>query len=150
MKNTIRFALLSVILLATLPRAAAQDYSKEVAAFTQTFTRHYNLGDASGLKGLFWSEAVRADPDGNTFEGAAAIGTQYAGFFQAFTAQVDLRVVKITALPDNQMIVSGTYTVQATEKVTGDAILQSGKYLNTLVKKDGAWKIGRMVLAAGE
>jgi len=149
MKKQIKFSLFFAALLcaAFIPALNAQDVDKEMAAFAQQFQDAYNKEDHATLKTFYTADAKRVAKDGSTITGAEAIGAFWEAQFKGADATLVLTLQGVV-WKDNvhAYVASGTYHVTGVS-AKGDKIDISGKYANTMLKVDGAWKISESVLA---
>lgn len=125
----------------------AQDVDKEMAAFAQQFQDAYNKEDHATLKTFYTDDAKRVAQDGSTISGAEAIRVFWETQFQGADVTLVLTPQNV-AWRDflHAYVASGTYQVTGTT-AKGEAINLSGKYANTMLKVNGAWKISESVLS---
>lgn len=148
MKKQIKFSLFFAALFcaAFTPVLNAQDVDKDMAAFTQRFQEAYNKEDHATLKTYYTADAVRVAADGTTITGADAIGAFWEAQFKG--ADVTLVLTPQSVVwKDNvhAYVASGSYHVTGTS-ANGEKIDVSGKYTNTMLQENGAWKIARTML----
>jgi uncharacterized protein (TIGR02246 family) len=122
----------------TPARAQASDpaVDKLVADWTAAFAK----GDARALASLYTDTAVRSSQDGGTTIGRAAIEKEFAA---NFTGPWKGATIKITpgshqAVSADVAVNAGTWVVSGTGP-DGQAMTMKGRYVNTIVKKGGAW-----------
>ncbi len=129
------------------PALNAQDVDKEMTAFVQQFQDAYNKEDHATLKTFYTADAKRVAKDGTAISGAEAIGAFWEAQFKGADATLVLTSQSVV-WKDNvhAYVASGTYQVTGTT-AKGDKIDLSGKYVNTMLKVNGAWKISESVLA---
>jgi uncharacterized protein (TIGR02246 family) len=121
------------------PRLAADD-----AAFQQlasTYEAAFNKGDVKGVARLYTADALRIMPDGRFLTGLPAIEKSYveafAGPFKGAT--LTLRPGTSRTLTSDVALIEGTY------EVATPAGPIKGRYLNTLMRQGGAWKLASVV-----
>lgn len=143
MKAQKMFGMLFLVLLFTAFAVPtwAQDTKKEVEAFAKTFQDTYNKADHAGLAKLCAKEVVVTNPDGTTATLTnAQMGENYAKGFANADLQITITVGEITTLPDGKVKVTGTTTLLAVNKKTGEKKTQKSTYENMAVKEIGEWK----------
>ena len=124
----------------------AQDLDQEMVAFAQQFQDAYNKEDHATLKTFYTDDAKRLAKDGTAITGAEAIGAFWAEQFKGSDATLTLKQQSV-GWKDNlhAYVASGTYHVSGTT-VKGDKFEISGKYINTMLKQNGVWKIAESAL----
>jgi uncharacterized protein (TIGR02246 family) len=115
-------------------RASAPSIRRSWTAFTAA----YNKGDAAGIGAIYAEDALRVAPDGTVLSGRAAVQQNYGA---SLAGPMKGASIKLTATESRQLtpdihVVVGTYEITG-----GQAGSVSGKYINTLVRKDGTWRI---------
>ncbi len=148
MKKQIKlnFFFAALLFAAFTSASYAQDVDKEMAAFAQQFQDAYNKEDHATLKTFYTTDAKRVAKDGSTITGAEAIGAFWEAQFKGTDATLVLTQQSV-AWKDvlHAYVASGTYHVTGVS-AKGDKIDISGKYANTMLKVDGAWKISESTL----
>ena len=111
---------------------------KLAADWAATFAK----GDAKALAGFYTDNAVRVTPDSGTVVGKAAIEKEFAAAFAGpwKGAKIVIKVGSIQQATPDLAVNEGTYEVTGTGP-DGKPIVQKGAYLNTVMKKGGAWII---------
>jgi ketosteroid isomerase-like protein len=140
------FFLAALFCAAFTPMLNAQDVDKEMAAFAQQFQDAYNKEDHAALKTFYAADAKRIAKDGSAINGADAIAAFWEAQFKGSDATLAL-VQESVVWKDNvhAYVTHGTYHVTGVS-AKGDKIDISGKYANTMLKVDGAWKITESAL----
>jgi len=110
----------------------------EYQKLMDSFTAAYNKGDGAGVAAHYVEKAVRVGPDGSVQSSRAAIQETYsqylAGPFKG--AKIALTASEMRELTPDVRVVVGTFDI------TGASVGPlSGKYVNTLVREGGQWKI---------
>lgn len=102
----------------------------------------FDKGDAKTLAGYYTENAVRASREGGTVIGRAAIEKEFtANFAGAWKgAKIAITVGKTYPAGTGVAVSEGTWEVTATGP-DGKPMPLKGTYINTLVKKSGAWVI---------
>lgn len=149
MRKHIQCSLFFTALLcaAFTPVLNAQDVDKEMAAFVQQFQDAYNKEDHATLKTFYTDDATRVAKDGTSITGAAAIGAFWEAQFKGADATLALTLQSVV-WKDNvhAYVANGTYHVTGTS-AEGAKIDASGKYANTMLRVNGAWKISESMLS---
>jgi uncharacterized protein (TIGR02246 family) len=120
-------------------QSAGPEYQKVMDAFTAA----YNKGDAAGIGAIYAEDGLRVAPDGTVLSGRAAIQQSYGALLAGPMkgARIALTATESRELTPDVRVVVGTY------EITGGQTPLSGKYINTLVRKDGQWRIaGNMAM----
>jgi uncharacterized protein (TIGR02246 family) len=109
------------------------DYQKVMDAFTAA----YNKGDAAGIGAIYAADALRVAPDGTVLSGRDAIQQNYGA---GLAGPMKGASIKLTATESRQLT-PDIHVVVGTWEITGGQGPLSGRYINTLVRKDGKWQI---------
>jgi uncharacterized protein (TIGR02246 family) len=120
--------------------SVSPDYQKVMTAFTEA----YNKGDAAAIGAIYAQDALRVAPDGSLHSGRAAVQQDYGASLGGPNkgASIKLTATESRQLTPDIQVVVGTWEVSG---VQGGPV--SGKYLNTLVRRDGRWQIvGNMAM----
>lgn len=137
-----RIALLIAAIVALSSVSAAQKPDAEIDALTRTYEQAFNKGDAKALAVLYVKDAVRLGPDGQLLTGQAAIEKQYGTAFGG-----DAKGAKLTLNPGRvQEVTSDVRIAEGTYQVTGGSMPGSGRYVNTLVRQGGQWRLASVVV----
>ena len=103
----------------------------------------YNKGDAQALGALFTDNALRLASDGRVLAGRAAIekdaATALAG--ERRGSQAAIQVGRTQQLTPDVALVEGTF------EVTGASTPVKGRYLLTVVRDSGRWRIASITTA---
>jgi len=121
-------------------RAQAKDPALEklVADWTAAFVR----GDAKTLAGFYTENAVRASQEAGTVIGRAAIEKEFTANFAGpwKGATIAITIGKTYPVGADIAVAEGTWQVSGTGP-DGKPMTLKGHYVNTIVKKAGAWVI---------
>lgn len=122
----------------------AQKPDAETEVLTRTYEQAFNKGDAKALGALYAKEAVRMNPDGQMLYGQAAIEKHWATLFQGEGkgAKLALKSGRMQQVSPDVRIIEGTY------EVTGGKMPGSGRYVNTVVREGGQWRLASVVVMA--
>jgi uncharacterized protein (TIGR02246 family) len=135
---------LSVAVLATgLTPATAQTKDPALDKLVADWSAAFGRGDAKALGSLYTDNAIRVSPDGGTVLGRAAIEKEFAGHFAGpwKGATIKILVGSVQPLGPDAAAAEGTYEVTP-KGPDGKALPPvKGRYLNTMVKKNGAWML---------
>lgn len=121
-----------------LAQAKDPAMDKLAADWAATFAK----GDAKALAGFYTENGVRVTPEGGTVVGRAAIEKEFAAALAGpwKGAKIAIHVGSIQHLTADIAVNEGTYEVMGTGP-DGKPLSVKGSYLNTIVKKGGAWVI---------
>jgi uncharacterized protein (TIGR02246 family) len=134
----------SVALLAagSVPlRAQAKDPALEKLA--ADWAAAFAKGDAKTLASYYTENAIRMTPEGGTLVGRAAIekefATNVAGPWKG--AKIAIKLGSTHSVGADVAVNEGTWEVSGATGPDGKPLSLKGNYLNTIVKKGGAWMI---------
>ena len=126
----------------TYPTPAAQKPDADIEALTRSFEQAFNRADAKGVAALYTKDAVQLTPDGQLLTGQAAIEQHHAKLFagSAKGAKLALKPGRTHEVTSDVRISEGTY------QVTGGSMPGTGRYVNTLVRQGGQWRLASVVV----
>jgi uncharacterized protein (TIGR02246 family) len=127
-----------VVALSAVPAAARQATDADVDKIVQAFMAAYNKADAATLASFYTDDATRVTPDGGVHTGKAAIQKSFA---DAFAGPMRGAMIKITTSQVRQINPDVRIAVGTWETTGGAGGPASGKYINTVVRQGGTWKI---------
>lgn len=135
-------AVLAALLAASVAPAQAQSTDPALDKLAKDWAAAFAKGDAKTLAGLYTENAVRVTTDGGMVAGREAIekefAANFAGPWKGASIKINLGATK-TLNPDTA-VVEGTYEVTGAKTPEGEpAPPMKGRYLNTIVKKEGSW-----------
>jgi uncharacterized protein (TIGR02246 family) len=113
--------------------SVSPDYQKVMDAFTAA----YNKGDAAGIGAIYAADGLRVAPDGTVLSSRDAIQQNYGA---GLSGPMKGASIKLTATESRQLT-PDIHVVVGTWEITGGQMPLSGKYINTMVRKDGTWQI---------
>jgi uncharacterized protein (TIGR02246 family) len=127
---------------ATLAPAQTKDAAldKLAADWAAAFAK----GDAKALAGFYTENAVRVTPEGGKVIGRGAIEKEFVSNFAGpwKGAKITINVGSTQPVGADIAVNEGTYEVTGLHTPDGKpAPPLKGSYLNTIVKKDGAWML---------
>jgi uncharacterized protein (TIGR02246 family) len=129
-------ALAAVVLLVTSAPVAAQSPA-EVQKVTDQYNAAFNKGDSKAVAALYTADALRVTPDGRLLAGRAAIEKEYVTAFSGPN-----KGGKLTLQPGKSISVTADVAVfEGLYEVTGGKMPAKGRYVNTLVKQGGEWRL---------
>jgi len=126
-----------------LEGASAQTKDPALDKLASDWTAAFARGDARALAGLYTENAIRVTPEGGKVIGRAAIEKAFAAGFEgpARGAKIAISIGSVQQVSADIAVNEGTYEVTAVGPDGKPAPPVRGSYLNTIVKKGGAWLI---------
>jgi uncharacterized protein (TIGR02246 family) len=143
MKITGAVLSLSLAVLGTgLAPASAQSKDPTLDKLAADWTAAFNRGDAKALAAFYTENAVRASQEAGTVTSRAAIEKEFAANFAGpwKGAKVSVKVGSTHPVGADIAVNEGAWEVNGTGP-DGKAMTMKGTYVNTIVKKNGAWVI---------
>ena len=137
MKRIVTWVMFAIGVAVPAYLAGQQSVSPDYQKVMDAFTAAYNKGDAAGIGAIYAEDALRVGPDGTVMSGRAAVQQNYGA---ALAGPMKGASIKLTAIESRQLT-SDIHVVVGTFDITGGPQPVSGKYINTLVRKDGKWHI---------
>jgi uncharacterized protein (TIGR02246 family) len=127
---------------ASLAPVRAQGSDPALDKLAADWTAAFNKGDAKALAGFYTEDAVRASQEGGTVIGRAAIEKEFAANLAGpwKGAKITIKVGSTHPVGPDIAVNEGTWEILGTGPDGKPATLK-GKYLNTIVKKGGAWML---------
>jgi len=132
--------LATLVFVATSFIALAQKPDPDATQLAAQYEAAFNKADAKAIVALYTEDGTRLGPDGSFLKGRAAIGKAYADGFAGTLKGAKLTLVQATAhvLTPDVKVMEGTYSVAGSSPL-------KGRYVNTVVKKDGHWLLASVV-----
>ena len=135
--------------LALAASVGAQSADPAMVKLVQSYEQAWMKGDANAVAAHYAEDALVVNAEG-VHQGRAAVAksmtTNFAGPWKGSTLSVHLG--KTQPLGPDMTMNEGTYEVKGLTGPDGKPMVIKGSYLNTLVKKGGAWVIvGHMAFA---
>ncbi len=126
-----------------LTGASAQTKDPAMDKLAADWTAAFGKGDAKALASLYTENAIRVTPEGGEVIGRAAIEKAFAAGFAgpAKGAKITIVIGSIQQVSADIAVNEGTYEVTGVGPDGKPAPPARGRYLNTIVKKGGAWLI---------
>jgi uncharacterized protein (TIGR02246 family) len=136
----IALAVSAAVLAIGLTTASAQTKDAALDKLVADWSAAFAKGDAKTLASLYTENAIRVSPDGGRVVGRDAIAKEFATAFAGpwKGANIKIQIGALQPLGADIAIGEGTYEVMATGP-DGKPLSVKGNYVNTLVKKNGAW-----------
>ena len=133
--------LVASLLLASA--ASAQTADPAMEKLVKDYEQIWMQGDAQALAALYTADAINVNEAGTVTRGRAAIEKSAMATFLGPLKGSRLAVTPgaSQALAPDVAINEGTYTITGGSGPDGKPVTLKGHYLNTLVKKGGAWMI---------
>lgn len=131
---------------ATTPKASDQaDAAAAINEVRAAYSDALNAGNAAGVAALFTDDGMAMPPNKPAAMGKDAIQSNLQARLSQYKFDVSITQAEAVAAGD-WAYSRGTYTIKATPKGEGEAMENSGKYLNILQRQpDGSWKIARHI-----
>lgn len=131
------------VLGAGLAPAGAQTKDPALDKLAADWAAAFAKGDAKALAGFYTDSAIRMTPEGGTVVGRAAIekefATNIAGPWKG--AKIAIKVGSTQPVGADIAVNEGTWEVMGATGPDGKPLALKGNYVNTIVKKAGAWMI---------
>ena len=121
----------------TYPAPATQKWDPAIEKVFQDYEAAFNKGDGHTVVALFTSDAMLVSPTGGLCVGRAEIekdmAEAFAGPFKG--AKATFRIGRV------QMVKPDIALVEGNVDVTGMSTPMAGRYLSTMVRERGEWRI---------
>jgi uncharacterized protein (TIGR02246 family) len=124
-----------------LAPASAQTKDPAVDKLVADWTAAFAKADAKTLASLYTENAIRITPEGGRVVGREAISKEFATNFAGpwKGATIKIQVGAVHNMSPEIAVGEGTYEVIGVKGPDGQPMPIKGSYVNTMVKKDGAW-----------
>jgi len=134
------FAIAALLAVALAP-ASAQTKDPAMDKLAADWTAAFAKGDAKTLAGLYTENAIRVTAEGGKVIGREAIAKEFATNFAGpwKGATIKINVGAIEQVSADVAVNEGTFEVMGVKGPDGKPLPIQGKYVNTIVKKNGAW-----------
>lgn len=143
----------SVALLGTgLSPVSAQTKDPALDKLAADWAAAFARGDAKALAAFYTENAVRVSPEGNSV-GRSAIEKEFVSNFAGpwKGAKITINVGSVQPVTADIAVNEGSYEVSGLKTPDGKpAPPVMGKYLNTIVKKNGAWVLASNAAVAAQ
>jgi uncharacterized protein (TIGR02246 family) len=137
------FAASVALLAAGASPTSAQTKDPALDKLAADWAAAFAKGDAKSLAGFYTENAVRMTPEGGTVVGRAAIEKEFASNIAGpwKGAKIMIKVGSTHAVGTDIAVNEGTWEVSGATGPDGKPLSLRGNYVNTIVKKGGAWVI---------
>ena len=131
----------TALILGVAGAAMAQKADAEIQKLADQYAAAVNKGDAKAVAALYTADAVRLGPDGQLVIGQAAIEKQHAAALGGPQkgVKLTLRQGRTQTVTPDVVISEGTY------ETSGGAGPSKGRYVNTVVRQGGQWRLASVV-----
>ena len=113
----------------------------DLQQLAERYQAAFNKGDGKAIGAMYTEDALLAAPTGQFLTGRAAIQKDYetnlTGPFKG--AKLTLRPGVIRMVTDDVALIEGTF------EVTTAGVTVTGRYLNTVVRRGGQWRLAGVV-----
>ena len=126
----------------SLASAWAQTTDPALDKLAADWTAAFGRADAKALAGFYTENAVRITPEAGKVVGRSAIEKEFAANFAGpwKGAKIKINVGATESVGPDVAVNEGTYEVMGVMGPDGKPVPPiKGAYLNTIVKKNGAW-----------
>jgi uncharacterized protein (TIGR02246 family) len=138
-----RFALaVLVVFVAGVGSASAQSKDPALDKLAADWAAAFAKGDAKTLAGFYTENAIRVTPEGGAVIGRDAILKEFTASFAGpwKGATIKITTGPLSTVAPDVAVGEGTFEVTGVKGPDGQpAPPVKGRYLNTVVKKGGAW-----------
>jgi uncharacterized protein (TIGR02246 family) len=134
----------AVALAFTLASAPVRAGDPAVEKLAADWAAAFAKGDVKNLAALYTENAIRVTPEGGRVVGREAIGKEFAANFAGpwKGAAIKITVGELQPVSPDIAVGEGTYEVTGVKGPDGSPMPAiKGTYINTLVKKNGAWML---------
>lgn len=129
--------LLGTVLIGGNVARGQDEIVAEIAAVEEALTTAFNSGNVDAVVGAFINEGELIDEAGVLYRGKEELKDLFTQYFERFPeAKLALRIDSIRRLGDQVAVEEGTRFLSV-----GDAGFAQVRYIATLVKQDGKWKL---------
>jgi len=142
--RTVRIAVTvsAAVLAIGLASASAQTKDPALDKLVADWSAAFASADAKTLASLYTANAIRITPEGGRVVGREAIGKEFAANFAGpwKGATIKIQIGAVQPVGPDIAVGEGTYEVTGVTGPDGKPVPPiKGSYVNTMVKKDGAW-----------
>ena len=131
----------AAVFLTITAALAAQTADPAIAKLVDQYQAAYNKNDGKALAAMYTADALRVGPTGQIITGRAAIEQDYVSNFGG-----PFKGTKLTLRPGRTQVVKPDVAViEGTYEVTGGAAPVRGRYVNTIVRDGGQWRLASVV-----
>ena len=129
--------MVAVLWLVGVTSALGQQADAEMQKLTDQYVAAFNKGDVKALGALHTTDAIRVTQTGELLVGRAAIEQDFTTGLAGPLKGAKLAVTpgKVQSLNPDVRLTEGTY------EVSGSGTALKGRYLNTVVRQGGQWRL---------
>ena len=129
--------MVAVLCLVALASALGQQADAEMQRVTDQYVAAFNSGDVKALGALHTTDAIRVTQTAQLLVGRAAIEQDFTTGLAGPLKGAKLAVTpgRVQSLNPDARVTEGTY------EVTGSGTSLKGRYLNTVVRQGGQWRL---------
>ena len=129
--------IVAVLCLAAVASALGQQADAEMQKVTDQYVAAFNSGDVKALGALHTTDAIRVTQTAQLLVGRAAIEQDFTTALAGPLKGAKLAVTpgRVQSLNPDLRVTEGTY------EVTASATSLKGRYLNTVVRQGGQWRL---------
>jgi uncharacterized protein (TIGR02246 family) len=136
-----RIAAVAAVVILGVSGLAAQKAEAELEKLAAHYQAVFNKGDTKALAEMYTTDALRVTPTGKLLTGRAAIEKDYVANLGG-----PLKGAQLTLHPGRtQMLKPDVALIEGTFDVAGGAGPMRGRYLNTVVREGGQWRLASVV-----
>lgn len=147
MKNILLVALFSCTITLLIAQSASDEMA--IRAFTREYMAAYNRQDIPALMTMQTTDALCILEGGDTIRGAVENAARFESSFTRYDATLLMRHINLSWSEDQQAWVAvGIYEGYGSTYVYDIPYHRFTAYANTMVQKDGRWKIARSVVTS--
>ncbi len=126
------------------PQAPSTETDVEaIKGIDEKWNAAMNAGDVDGVISLYTDDTVQMPPNEPALVGKEAVRRSFQTLMEQNTIQANALTEEVQVVGDRAFI-RGTYTQTLTPKAGGEAVKETGKWINFNQRQpDGSWKISR-------
>ena len=125
------------------PQDTTAEDRQAIRAASKQFADNYNSGNIAALVALYTEEPKILPPNSSIVIGKEGIQAVFQGFYDVGGRDLQLTVLDLHVHGDMAHVV-GKYT-STTQPEEGEAISNSGKYVELWKRENGTWKLNTAI-----
>jgi uncharacterized protein (TIGR02246 family) len=134
--------LFAAVILVVSATVSAQNTNPDIQKLGDQYQAAFNKGDAKALSQLFAENGMMINAAGQLLKGRAAIEKDGSTAFDGI-----LKGAKLTIHPGSSQSVAGDVALaEGTFEIVGGKAPLKGRYMNTLVRQGGQWRLASVVV----
>lgn len=152
MTKSIPFTLLLAAFFAAFSTPlVAQNIEQELSDLSQQWQAAYNRADATALASMYADKVISHHDDGSDITiSKSDIEADFANAFKENTLHTEITLMRMMAQVGGKVKIFGTFANTGSNKKTGEAFSQSGKYEHVVVQENGVWKLCELKVLPGK